>query len=268
MITELAGKRIFPVGFGTWGMGGWALNSDSSNDANEIKAIKFAIGHNINVIDTAEMYGRGHAEELIAQAIKGKEREDLFIISKVSPANLTYEKVMRAAEASLKRLNTKYIDLYLIHWPTPLMDMRAVISAMEDLIDKGMIRSMGVSNFGVNDIRKALEHSKRYEITANQISYSLAKMDPEDDIIPFCAKNKIKIIAYTPLGKGKVTKMKEAIDVANKYKKTPIQVALNYLMKKSLPIPKATNIEHIKEILGSVGWGLDEKDYKMLSQIR
>jgi diketogulonate reductase-like aldo/keto reductase len=267
MITELCGKRVYPIGFGTWRMGG-EMNASNTNDDKEIKAIKYAIDNGINVIDTAEMYGAGHAEELVAYAIKRRDREKLFIVSKVWPTNLSHDKLIRSAENSLRRLGSKYIDLYLIHWPNPLANMKEAIGAMEELIDKGVIRHMGVSNFGVNDVRKAMEAAKKYEIAANEISYSLAKKDSEDYLIPFCQKHKIKIIAHTPLARGNVLKMREVVELAEKYRRKPSQIALNYLMKKSLPIPKAVNTKHIKEIIGAVGWGMDEADYNRLSEMR
>ncbi len=268
MITDLGGRRVFPIGLGTWHMGGETFTSSTANDKQDIKAIKFAIGHGVNVIDTAEIYAKGHAEELVGQAIKGEKRDNLFIISKVWPGNLTHDKMIKAAEGSLRRMNTKYIDLYLVHWPTPTMNMQEVISTMEELIEKGLIRHMGVSNFNADDVKKAILATKKYNIAANEIHYSLMKRDPEDYLIPYCAKNRIKIISYTPLEYGKVARMKEVIELAEKYKKTPIQIAINYLMKKSLPIPKASSTKHIKEILGSVGWGLSDEDYKRLSQLR
>ncbi|MFI5412371.1 MAG: aldo/keto reductase [Candidatus Micrarchaeales archaeon] len=268
MITELGGKRIYPIGIGTWRMGGDALHSSNENDKKEIRAIKFSLKSGMNVIDTAEIYGRGHAEELVAEAIKGRDRDDLFIISKVWPMNLRHDSVIRAAHGSLKRLKTKYIDLYLIHWPNPLVSINETIGAMEELVDKGLVRHIGLSNFGVNEVKNAVAATKRYEIIANEISYSLIKKDAEDYLIPFCIKNKIKIIAHTPLGKGKVLKMKEVVDMAKKYDKKPAQIAINYLMKKSLPIPKASDQNHIHEITGSVGWGLSIEDYNSLSQIR
>jgi diketogulonate reductase-like aldo/keto reductase len=268
MITELCGKRIFPVGIGTWHMGGDAVRAIYDNDKNEINALKFAVKNGINVIDTAEMYGRGHAEELVAEAIKTHDREKLFIISKVHPLHLTYDKVIAAAKSSLARLKTKYIDMYLIHWPIPGMDLEGTIKGMEELIDAGLIRSMGVSNFGVEDVKRAMAATKKYDIAANQIHYSLMKKEDEEYLIPFCNKNKVKIIAYTPLGKGSVLKMREVVEMAEKYKKKPSQIALNYLMKKSLPIPKASNTEHIKEFIGSVGWSLSEDDYEKLAQTR
>jgi len=267
MITELCGKDVFPIGFGTWRMGG-EMTANSAHDEEEIKAIKYALNSNINVIDTAEMYGAGHAEELVAEAIKRRDRDKLFIISKVWPTNLSHDKLIRSAENSLTRLNSKYIDLYLIHWPNPIANMREAIGAMEELIERGIIRHMGVSNFGVNDINKAIEAAKKYDIAANEVSYSLAKKDAEDYLIPFCQKHKIKIIAHTPLARGNVLKMKEVVELAEKYDKKPSQIALNYLMKRSLPIPKAVNIKHIKELIGAIGWGMDEADYKKLSEMR
>ena len=267
MITELCEKRVFPIGIGTWRMGG-EMRASSENDRKEIKAIKYALDSGMNVIDTAEMYGAGHTEELVAEAIKRRDRERLLIISKAWPTNLSHDKLIKSAENSLRRLDTKYIDLYLIHWPNPLIDIKETIGAMEELIDRGLIRHMGVSNFEAGDLQKAIEAAKRYEIAANEIPYSLAKKDPEDYLIPFCHRHKVKVIAHTPLARGKVLKMREAIELAEKYKKKPSQVAINYLMKKSLPIPKAVNTKHIKELMGAIGWGMDEADYSRLSEMR
>ena len=267
MITKLSGKKIFPIGIGTWGVGGWVL-TDRSRDRSEIEAIKFALDSGINVIDTAELYGRGHAEELISKAIKGRDRDELFIITKVWVTHLSRSNLLKAATASLNRLNTKYIDLYLIHWPRPFLNMKETIGAMESLVNKGLVRSIGVSNFNVENLEKAIEATKRYDIVANEIKYNLLEKEAEESVIPFCKRNGIDVIAYTPLAKGKVFDVKEIADIARKYRKTPIQVALNYLMRKSLPIPKASSREHIKEIIGSAGWKLKDRDYEYLRKRR
>ncbi|MDE1856065.1 MAG: aldo/keto reductase [Candidatus Micrarchaeota archaeon] len=266
MITELSGKKVSPIGIGTWGTGGWMF-SDKRNDAQEIGALKFALDSGINAIDTAEIYGRGHAEELVCEAIRGRDREALHITSKVWPTHLNSKGIHKAVDASLKRIGTKYLDLYLIHWPNPIASMKEAISTLESLVDDGRIRSFGISNFSVKDTQKAMDCAKRYKVEANQIEYSVLSKGPEDDIIPFCEKNKIKIIAYTPLAKGRVAESAQIIDVAKNYKKTPVQVALNYLMKRSMPIPKASSREHLKEILGCTGWELKEKDYELLRGI-
>lgn len=267
MITQLGSKRVFPIGIGTWRIGGGAVIKDTENDKKAIASIKFALDSGINVIDTAEIYGQGHAEELVGEAIKRRNRENLYIISKVFLNHLDYDSVIKAAEGSLKRMQTKYIDLYLIHWPNPFFRIDETIRAMEDLIDKGKIMDMGVSNFNTRNLQKAIWAAKRHRILANEISYSLMKKDAEIDTIPFCARNNIKIIAHTPLAQGRVLKMQEVREMADKYEKKPVQVALNYLMKKSLPIPKAEEKKHLKEIMGSVGWSLSEQDYKRLSEL-
>jgi len=266
MITRLSGKKVFPIGIGTWGMGGWML-PDTRNDKNEIAAIKFAIESGINAIDTAELYGRGHAEELVAQAIKGRDRESIHITSKVWPTHLSRSGIMNAVTNSLDRLQTKYLDLYLIHFPNPVANMKEAISTMEELVDTGKIRSFGVSNFLAGDLKRAIDATKKYEIEANQIEYNVLGKDPEKELIPFCEKNKVKIIAYTPLAKGSVAKSKELMEVAGKYGKTPIQVALNYLMKNSFPIPMSTDRDHITEMIGGAGWKLKDADYQFLRKI-
>ena len=266
MITRLSGKKVFPIGFGTWGMGGWML-PDTREDRVQIDAIKFALKNGINAIDTAELYGRGHAEELVAQAIRGVDRESIHITSKVWPTHLNRSGIINAVTKSLERLQTKYLDLYLIHFPNPLANMKEAIGTMEELVDSGKIRSFGVSNFLVGDMKKAIEATKKYEIEANQIEYNVLDRDPERELIPFCEENKVKIIAYTPLAKGSVAKSKELIEVAKKYEKTPVQVALNYLMRNSFPIPMSTDKGHIKEIIGSAGWKLKDADYQLLRKI-
>lgn len=263
MITELSGKKVSPLGVGTWGIGGWIF-PDKKNDAREIASLRFALDNGINVIDTAEIYGRGHAEEIVAEAITGRDRESLHITSKVFPTHLNRNGINKAVQNSLMRLKMKYIDLYLIHWPNPVANMREVMSTMEDLVDKGLIRTFGVSNFSVEDMSNAMSYLKKYKIEANQIEYSIMKKDADVDVVPFCVRNRIKIIAYTPLAKGEVATFKPVVEISKKIGKTPIQVALNYLMKNSLPIPKAGRAEHMKEILGSVGWELSDDDYKAL----
>ncbi|MDE1825614.1 MAG: aldo/keto reductase [Candidatus Micrarchaeota archaeon] len=263
MITRLCDKKVSPIGIGTWGIGGWIF-SDNKNDKQQITAIRFAVENGINIIDTAELYGRGHAEELIRESIKGVDRESLFIISKVWPTHLSNRGIRKAVNASLARLGMKYLDMYLIHWPNPVASIKGAIGTMEELVDDGVIRSFGVSNFGVTDMQKAIDATKKYEITANQIEYSLLKKDAEEETIPFCQKNKIAVIAHTPLGHGRLAESKELEEMSKKYKKPKVQVALNYLMRSSLPIPRSSNIEHLKEIIGSTDWSLEDSDYKKL----
>ncbi len=263
MADKLLGKKISPMGIGTWGMGGWLI-ADRSNDKDDTKSIRIAIDNGINVIDTAEMYGRGHSEEIVGKAIEGYEREELFIVTKVWPTHLDRKGILKAIDGSLRRMNLKYVDLYLVHWPSPIADMKMVMRTMEDLVDNGTARGIGVSNFGVAALEGAMEESKRHGISANEIRYNLLDRSAERDTIPFCEKNRIKVIAYSPLARGKVSGSDALAEIAGRYKKDVVQVSLNYLMKRSLPIPKARGARHIKDIIGAAGWKLSAKDYNKI----
>ena len=263
MADKLLGKKISPMGIGTWGMGGWLI-ADRSNDKDDTKSIRIAIDNGINVIDTAEMYGRGHSEEIVGKAIEGYEREELFIVTKVWPTHLDRKGILKAIDGSLRRMNLKYVDLYLVHWPSPIADMKIVMRTMEDLVDNGTARGIGVSNFGVAALEGAMEESKRHGISANEIRYNLLDRSAERDTIPFCEKNRIKVIAYSPLARGKVSGSDALAEIAGRYKKDVVQVSLNYLMKRSLPIPKARGARHIKGIIGAAGWKLSAKDYNKI----
>ncbi len=271
MVTDFGGKKVFPVGIGTFGMGG-TIAASRKNDGRDIEALSFALDNGINVIDTAEMYGKGHAEELIAKAIDGRERDELFIITKILPTHLKKDAMAKAVRESLRRLGTDYIDLYLIHWALPTTDIPEAVRNIERLVDEGMVRQIGVSNFSVKEARKAVAAAKRHRVAANQIRYNLFKKRCERDIIPFCEHNGVSVIAYTPLskgpfGSGRIEDIRKVQEISGRTGKTPVQVALNYLMRRSLPIPKSSSIGHIREIIGACGWQLEGFDYEYLSRL-
>lgn len=263
----LCDKNVSQIGFGTWKIGGEFWTPDYSRDSQYVEILKYVINNGINLIDTAEMYGGGHAEELVGKAIKEFDRENIFIITKVWPNHLRYEDVIKAAKGSLRRLNVKYIDLYLIHWPNPSIPLNETIRAMENLVDQGIVRCIGVSNFDVKLLSEAITLTRKYEIVANEIEYSINNKSAENDIIPFCEKNNIKVIAYSPLARGNVKNNKILEEIGRKYGKTTIQVALNYLIKRSIPIPKASTKDHVDEILGSLGWSLSDEDYERIRRL-
>lgn len=238
---------------------------DPRNDRAEVQAIVHALDHGLNVLDTAEMYGNGHAEELVAKALKGRDREEIYLITKILPSHLDRAQVERSARQSLARLGVSYVDLYLIHWPPKeRIKIAEGIRAMEGLVQEGLVRSIGVSNFNVADMELAMSSAKREEIAANQVEYSLVVRDAEREVIPFCERNGITVISYTPLAEGRVAGLKSVRQVAAKVGKTPIQVALNYLVPRSVPIPKASKIDHLDEVLGSLGWELSREDLGIL----
>lgn len=262
------GVKIPVLGLGTWKMGG-VLTADRSRDSQYIEAIQYAIQKGITHIDTAEIYGAGHTEELVGEVIKKFPRKNIFITTKVSPHHLSYNNILEACERSLNRLDTSYIDLYLIHWPNPLASMKNAMAAFDELILQKLIRFIGVSNFSVRQLTNAQKYAKN-KIVTNQVHYSLLYRDPEKELLDFCLKEKVILTAYTPLETGELARSGfEALDkITKKYKKTPAQVSLRWLIEKPqvIVVPKASSENHIDELLGSLDWKLKKEDQEFLSE--
>jgi diketogulonate reductase-like aldo/keto reductase len=268
------GESVAAIGLGTWNMGG-RESPDYRDDERLIEAIRYAVELGMNHIDTAEMYAAGHAEELVGEAVKQFSRDEVFIATKVWPSNLRYEDVIRSCRRSLERLQLKYVDLYMVHWPNPRIPLQETMKAMEKLVKDGLIRYIGVSNFDVELLEEAMNALKREEIVANQVEYSLEAREVERELIPFCERNGITVTAYTPLGKGRIPaeaasntpRGKILAEMAQRYGKTPVQIALNWVIWRPnvITIPKAARKEHLEENAGAAGWRLAEEDYKRLS---
>jgi diketogulonate reductase-like aldo/keto reductase len=263
------------LGLGTWGIGG-KMSRDTSRDDEGIAAIKKAIELGYTHIDTAEMYGAGHSEELVGLAIKDFDRDSLFITTKVLPEHLRREDVIKAAEGSLKRLKTDYIDLYLIHIPNPEIPIKETMRAMDTLVGQQKIRFIGVSNFSVEQLKEAQDCTEN-KIANNQIEYNLLtrhsgmyNVNIESEIIPYCQENDIIITAWAPFDRGRLLQEKNKLleELREKYKKTISQIAINWLIYKKniITIPKSSNTSHLKENLGALGWNLYEKDIKKLDE--
>ncbi len=271
-----SGEKVPEIGLGTWRMGGGST-PDRSRDAEWIEAIRTAIGLGMTHIDTAEMYGAGHAEELVGAAIKGLQREELFIATKVWPTNLRYEAVLRSCEGSLRRLGLKYVDLYMIHWPSEEVPLRETMKALEKLYKDGKIRHIGVSNFSAKLLDEARTYLSVADVVADQVEYNLLNRSVEVDLFSYCRKEGITVTAYSPLGRGRIpmevksdTRLGRALkETAGKYGKTPVQVALNWTLYHDfvIAIPKAVSREHLEENAGSSGWRLDPSDYEYLSRV-
>ena len=250
------------MGMGTWGMGG-KYEKDPSNVDESVKILRAGLNMGIKLIDVAELYGQGLTEEIVGEAIAGRAREDIFNISKVWKSNLRYDDVLKAMRGSLERLKTDYVDLYLIHWPSEEIPLDETMRAMERLAGEGLARNIGVSNFSVELLKEAQSHLKRVKIAANQIEYSLTERSAEKEIIPYCQKNGIKVVAYRPLARGSLagSQNKALETLALKYNKTPVQVALNWIISKGIVvIPKSGSVAHLRENQGALGWSLDEAD--------
>lgn len=254
-------------GMGTWDMGG-RMTPDYTNDETDIAAIKIALDRNVTHIDTAEMYGAGHAEELVGEAIKGRDRSKLIIASKVSRGmSEGYDGVLRAAEASLRRLGTDYIDLYMLH-SYPISPLGGIMEAMDELVSQGLVKHIGVCNMTVSRFEEiqALTSNK---LVCNQVHYNLQMREPEiKGLTQHAVEHDYFITAWGPLEKGLLDQGQMLQELAGKYKKTPYQVALNWVMAQpnTITIPKTSNIEHLGENLGALGWELEAQDLEMLNK--
>ena len=275
--------KIPVIGLGTWGIGGF-METDSTKDEEGIKAIKDAIELGYTHIDTAELYGVGHTEKLIGNAIKDLDRSKLIITSKVFKTNLKYNDVIASCKKSLEKLQTDYIDIYLIHAPNPEIPLKETMKAMDYLVEQGMVKFIGVSNFSVEQMQEAQKYS-RNKIVANQIPYNLATrntnldrntgrvgscINMESEIIPYCQENNIIIMAYRPIERGFLLKPNSLLDdLSRKYSKTKAQIAMNWLVSKKnvVVIPKSINIDHLKENLGAISWSLSDDDIKLLDEM-
>jgi diketogulonate reductase-like aldo/keto reductase len=209
--------KVSAIGMGTYYDAPWIAASRLSGyrqgREDKIAALRSGIELGINLIDTAEIY---ETEPLVAEAIKGYRRHALFIATKVWPMHLKYDQVLKAAQRSLERLQYSYIDLYQIHWPNPLVPIKENMGAMEKLVDDGKVRYIGVSNFSLSQTKEAEDALSKYELVSNQVEYSLKVREIEADLLPYCDKNGIIILAYRPLAHGALAnpsgKLKAVID--------------------------------------------------------
>ncbi len=262
------GFKLPLYGIGTWYVGGDAGKINHAYDKADINALKTAIDMGVTHIDTAELYARGHAEELIGESIKGYDREKLFITSKVKPENFSYNNIIKSARESIKRLNSKYLDLYLLHSYNPLISIKETMRGMDKLKSDGLIKNIGVSNFSIEKLEKAQNETKN-KIVVNQVLYNLTSRFPEDSgLLQYCQKNDIMIIAYTPVHRGIYNKNQIIIldKIAKKYDKAYSQIAINWLISQNnvVTISKTRNIEHLKENLGSLKFRMSNDDIEKL----
>ncbi|MBM3710324.1 MAG: aldo/keto reductase [Actinobacteria bacterium] len=262
------GFELPVFGFGTWQMGGRETRNYKNDDRADISAIKTAVELGICHIDTAAWYAEGHAEELVGQAIKGFDRSKLVITTKVAPMNLHYDSVLKSAHQSLARLDTDYIDVYVIHNPNPYVDIAETMKAMDFLVSKQLARYIGLSNFNVGQFQKAQESSKN-KIVCNHLHYNLKHRGPlMDRTIKYCQDNDIMIVAWRPVQKGLFSEKRFEIleNLCRKYGKTPNQIAINWLISQdnTVTVSKTRNICHLKENISAAGWEMGKEDIELL----
>jgi diketogulonate reductase-like aldo/keto reductase len=259
------GEEIPVLGLGTWNMGG-GLSANYSKDKETITIIQTAIEIGYTHIDTAEGYGNGHTEELVGEAIKGFDRQELFITTKVSPSNLKYQDVWTAIEGSLNRLGSEYIDLYLIHWPNQSIPLENTFRALNEIVEKKLVRYLGVSNFDLEGLKKSQELANS-PIVTNQVPYSIKERRyVKNKVLEYCQVNGCLLTAYSPL-KGGVLSDKIVIKIAKKYNATSAQVALNWLIRqpKVITIPKSANLNRLEENLHALDLELSPEDVDRLN---
>jgi diketogulonate reductase-like aldo/keto reductase len=228
-------------------MGTWRIGERNRNRQKEIDALRYGLDQGLSLIDTAEMYGDGGAEKVIAAAIRNR-RSEVFLVSKVYPQNATQQGTIAACERSLKRLETDYLDLYLLHWrgSVPLAE---TLQAFETLRQSGKIRSYGVSNFSVEDMQEAIQLPGGQQIVTNQVLYNLARRSIEWDLLPWCRQRQIPIMAYSPIEQGRLLNQRTLQQIARQRGVTTAQVAIAWLLHQEgvIVIPKAGQIEHVKQ---------------------
>lgn len=235
------------------GQGTWNFPTRGTRVEEAKAALRAGIELGMTHIDTAEMYGDGRSEEIVGEAIADLPRERLFIVSKVLPSNARYTAVLRACEASLRRLRTEYLDCYLLHWrgAAPLSE---TMRALEKLVDDGKIQSLGVSNFDIGDLDEARAALTKHRIACNQVLYHLGERGVERKLIPYCVRNGIAVVGYSPLGSGafpteKSKRGRVLAEIAERRGLRPAQVALAFLagLEGTFVIPKAATLEHARE---------------------
>ena len=255
------GEMVPEIGLGTWKYNGGP------------EPLRKGIELGANLIDAAEMYRN---EDAVGEAIKGL-RDRVFLATKVLSSHLRYDEVLRAAENSLRLLDDDVIDLYQIHSPNSGVPIAETMRAMEELVDRGIVRYIGVSNFSVAQLRAAQQAMTKYPVVSNQVLYNLKRRQIERDLIPYCVENKITVIAYTPLADGSLSERSRILpdkrgavlgQVAQEVGKTPAQVALNWCLSRPnvIVIPKSNSVARTVENCEASGWSLSPSQVSALEQ--
>jgi diketogulonate reductase-like aldo/keto reductase len=261
--TALPSGELVPV----LGQGTWHFAEDPRRRPDEIAALRAGLDLGISLIDTAEMYADGAAEELVADAIGG-HRDQVFLVSKVLPNHASRRGTAAACEESLKRLRTDRLDLCLLHWrgSVPLQD---TIEAFEELAGAGKIRYWGVSNFGAEDMEELIRLSRGTNCAANQVVYNLTRRGIEWDLLPWCKERRIPVMAYSPIEQGELLEHAGLKRMAERHRASPVQVALAWVLRQEgvIAIPRAGKPSHVRENYRALSLSLAAKDLEDLDRL-
>ena len=249
------GTRVAALGLGTWKMG-----EDVRTRAQEVRALQTGIDLGATLIDTAEMYASGRSEEIVAAAIKGR-RERVYLVSKVLPQNASRSGTVKACEASLKRLKTDQIDLYLLHWRGSV-PFAETMAGFDDLMQAGKIAGFGVSNLELKELQEWLSVSRADTTLVNQVMYSINQRGIDYDLLPWCLEKKIAIMAYCPLGQGIIPSKPILKRIAERHRATPAQIMLAWTLRHEhvIAIPKSSRPERVRENVAAADIVLSAED--------
>jgi diketogulonate reductase-like aldo/keto reductase len=257
-----SGTEVPVLGQGTWG---WA--EDARRRVNEISSLRRGLRLGLSLVDTAEMYADGGAEKLVGEAIAGR-RNEVFLVSKVLPSNATRDGTVAACERSLRRLGTDWLDLYLMHWRgrVPLAE---TVGAFEDLVAAGKIRYWGVSNFDPTDMAELATVSGGDNVATDQVLYNVASRGIEWDLLPECRQRQIPVMAYSPLGHGRLLQERILIDIAIQYDVRPAQVALAWVLRQDgvIAIPRASTPARVEQNRAALELHLSEETLEELDLV-
>lgn len=272
-----SGMSIFPIGIGTWNIAG-TFNADPTakykgaepsygNEDAEIEAIRYSISKGQNHLDCAELYGGFYTDEVVGRAIVGLSRENLYIADKLWKTSVGEGLVRPTVENMLEKLGTDYLDMLYIHAPWEEVNWQEAIPQIDELIDEGIVRHFGVSNFTIADMEQAQKIAK-HPITANQMNYNVIYKNEVDEAFKkYCSEHDIQLVAYQPVKRQEVLGNETIQTIAKAYDATPAQIALAWLLaQNALPIPKAVNTKHIDENVAAVTIELTEQELALLDK--
>jgi diketogulonate reductase-like aldo/keto reductase len=256
------GMKVSEIGMGTYYDPLWTATAFMGwrrGAAAKVEAIGSGLEAGITLVDTAEIY---RSEPLVGDAFAHLKRDDVFLATKVWPNHLHRDDLVRSLEKSLRRLGTTYVDLYQVHWPNNRVPVTETMGAMEEMVRVGKVCHVGVSNFDLEQTEVTNSALPKSQLAAVQLEYSLVNRRVEREILPYCETNGIALLAYLPLGHGKLVSSPKIDGVAARHGKTRGQTALRWLARRSnvFPIPRASRVAHVQENTGASGWDLSDED--------